>query len=157
MRVPSPVCCAALTSARNSGCEYSSVCLATLACSLFQTPDPERLSKRALASSAEVRSRCGFGGIISLSAGVSQRGGAGRKQPRARVPCLALRGERDLADACCHASCRQPWGRLDQSKIDLGCLPLLMEPAYSSRAPHHGIWNYSHPLSSVGGLFGSSR
>ena len=25
------------------------------------------------------------------------------------------------------------------------------------RAPHHGIWKYSYPSSSVGGLFGSSR
>ena len=42
MRVPLPVCCAVLTSARNSGCRYSSVCLATLVCSLFQALDPER-------------------------------------------------------------------------------------------------------------------
>ena len=139
MRVPSPVCCAALTSARNSGCEYSSVCLATLVCSLFQAPDPVRSRESfcGVFGRGPRRCYCGFGGIISLSAGVSQRGGAGRKQPRARVPCPALRGERDLADACCHSSFRQPWGRLDQSKIDLGCLPLFgkAQPAYSLGLP----------------------
>ena len=42
MSVPLPVSRAVLTSARGSGCRYSSVCLATLTCSLFQAPDPER-------------------------------------------------------------------------------------------------------------------
>ena len=138
---PLPVCRAVLTSARGSGCRYSSVCLATLTCSLFQAPDPERLrSKRAswrLRPRSACKSAVGLGGIISLSVGDSQRRGAGRKQPRARVPCLALRGERDLADACCHSSFRQPWGRLDQSKIDLGCLPLFgkAQPAYRLGCP----------------------
>ena len=150
MRVPMPVSCAVLASARNSGCRYSSVCLATLACSLFQAPDPKRPSKRAswrLRPRSACKSAAGLGGIISLSVGDSQRRGAGRKQPRARVPChfslrrYALHVERDLADACCHSSFRQPWGRLDQSKIDLGCLPLFgkAQPAYRLGCPSRGI------------------
>ena len=101
MRVPLPVCCAVLTSARNSGCRYSSVCLATLACSLFQAPDPERPSKRAVGVFG--RDPCARVLPDSGESSACPSEIANAEALGENSPALACR-ERDLAYACCHSS-----------------------------------------------------